>query len=975
MIQIYNEIIDLSLQLNNLIEGNKIEDYRIYLKSNNNIAIYIIADSEIASMISQSIENPNIELEYFSKSDTKDFLQQLYFKNPNKVNILDSNKSLVNLLEDKSQIDVKPVFDFPIATFYSYKGGVGRSTTLAACASYLALHYKKRIVIIDCDFEAPGFTNFFLNDPGIPFNNNGVIEYLLDREFLGKDVNVRNYVWEASKDFTGSGEIYVMPSGNLSDIESYDNDNTDRDQYLKGLARINFSEKPYITERFTDLINSINSELHPDLILLDSRTGFNDIFGLTAFHLSNIVVGFFGSNVQTIPGIHFFIDSLIRRKNLTGIIVNSIIPAANKRRWFKNFKDDVDLYINSVSGFLDQNNESEKGIINTDQINIEMFPITRQEILEALGTRDDDKLDFIDFINSKVFSDYVDLFEKINSLMNDYIKKPENVYLPAAFENIDLMENIIEDCPEIIQPLEEPSDEIMSHSQKASVVTTSIFDIKKQILTTLQDKMPELYAEHISDFGKEYSEGRYFYRKCMLDIFNLDKFIVLGNKGTGKTYIYRSLENKNIVRELKTRANKTNVDYQFIQLIFKGKYFIDTTKFDGMEVFSTEKYYERFWQVYIWNVLITELSSDLGITSELETFSINDNTETAVKFNTLIKNDQQMIKVESDLENIDVKLKNISEKHIIIIFDELDHVVKPHMWSERVAPLINLCKRFSFSRIFPKLFLRSDLFEKISNVNNIQALNNKSIKIEWDREELFAYFFKVVLSHSKDSFFYLMREYKMYPLFYVNKIIKAIDLEAKQPPTDEYILRHLTATFFGKYADVDNTPRFGESYDWFFRNLKNANDTISLRPFIDLISEAVKWALNEDKNSQPILPQFYYTHGKAREYAVERHFQDLAREKGNGDLIFIFNYLKDDANSKFKVLELQQKDFYELLDLIMKKYPNQLENKSKESLIDLLKVNGIIIDRMVRIGYNRNVQKRYQFALLYKYYLGLRNKR
>jgi hypothetical protein len=266
------------------------------------------------------------------------------------------------------------------------------------------------------------------------------------------------------------------------------------------------------------------------------------------------------------------------------------------------------------------------------------------------------------------------------------------------------------------------------------------------------------------------------------------------------------------------------------------------------------------------------------------------------------------------------------------------------------------------------------LFEKISNVNNIQALNNRSIKIEWDREELFAYFFKVVLSHSKEPFFHLMKEYQLYPAFHINKIRKNIDEHDKQPPTDEYILRHLTATFFGKYADVENTPRFGESYDWFFRNLKNANETISLRPFIDLISEAVKWAISDDKTNEPILPQYYYTHGKARGHAVERHFQDLAREKGNGDLIYVFQYLKDDADSKFKVLELQQKDFYELLDAIIKRYQSELELKSKESLIELLKVNGIIVDRVVRNGHYRNVQKRYQFALLYKYYLGFRSR-
>src|SRR5690606_18808483 len=103
-----------------------------------------------------------------------------------------------------------------------------------------------------------------------------------------------------------------------------------------------------------------------------------------------------------------------------------------------------------------------------------------------------------------------------------------------------------------------------------------------------------------------------------------------------------------------------------------------------------------------------------------------------------------------------------------------------------------------------------------------------------------------------------------------------------------------------KYADTSNTPRFGESYDWFFKNLKNSNETISLRPFLDLLAESVNWALSEDNNEKPILPQYYYSHGRARGKAVERHFRDLANEKGNEDLNYIFNYIRDDAPQQFK---------------------------------------------------------------------------
>jgi predicted acylesterase/phospholipase RssA/MinD-like ATPase involved in chromosome partitioning or flagellar assembly len=53
-----------------------------------------------------------------------------------------------------------------IYTFYSYKGGVGRSMALANIAKWFYLH-GLRVVIIDWDLEAPGLENFFF-DSGEP---------------------------------------------------------------------------------------------------------------------------------------------------------------------------------------------------------------------------------------------------------------------------------------------------------------------------------------------------------------------------------------------------------------------------------------------------------------------------------------------------------------------------------------------------------------------------------------------------------------------------------------------------------------------------------------------------------------------------------------------------------------------------------------------------------------------------------------
>src|SRR5436189_94654 len=47
-----------------------------------------------------------------------------------------------------------------IATFYSYKGGVGRSMALANAAVLLA-RAGRRVLVVDFDLEAPGIEQYF----------------------------------------------------------------------------------------------------------------------------------------------------------------------------------------------------------------------------------------------------------------------------------------------------------------------------------------------------------------------------------------------------------------------------------------------------------------------------------------------------------------------------------------------------------------------------------------------------------------------------------------------------------------------------------------------------------------------------------------------------------------------------------------------------------------------------------------------
>ena len=935
MIRLFERVNELDECLRSLKETGAVQDYRVYLTLNNDIKIIVKqGDLSYADFLTKIHLQEDEECDFYDENAFAEngyFLNDMFKENTSSVNVNDTRRRMAHMFESPNIIKK----DIPVITFYSYKGGVGRSTTMASCAAYLANHYAKRVVLLDCDFEAPGFTNFFMEAPDTPINKEGLVEYFID-EVSADNTILSKYYWQASKQFSGDGDIFVFPAGNLDDTEQFQGMfQSHRSHYLNGLTRIDMFSPNVLSKQFGKLFEQIKYEIDPDVIFIDSRTGFNDIFGLSAFRLSDAVIGFFGNNIQTRPGLDFYLDILTQESSPRLLAVNSIIPATHRYERERNFKSYIETYLEKLSSPM----ETAEG---DAQLTIDTFFISSNDVLNNIGTTQEDYRDFINLITSKSFPDYNQLFERINEILDEINHKSNET---------EFLDDEINDDTEIEQVVPKDNE-------------SEGYKLKKTILSNLKNNMPKLYAENVTTYSEEYKLNRYFYRACMEDLFNPGKFLVIGNKGTGKTYIYRSLNEENIVEELKKRANKTE-QYQFVQAVTSERRF-DTLKLNNDKLGSLE--YERFWLVYIWDTIM--LSEPFGYKTSLPIFQIIDDTATKERFLRYIRDNDLFKAIEEDLRSLDKYLFENKTQRIVVIFDELDSIVNPVLWTERIAPLINLCKKMSYRTISPKLFVRSDLYEKTGNINNKNELRNRSIFIEWNREELFAFFFKHLFSHSKSDFFELMKKDGYFPSKYVNKLRRNLGKVDNQIPTDPYLLKQLCSVFFGEYADVKNDPRYGKSYDWFFRNLQNSNGTLSLRPFIDLISISVEQALEEDKNEKPILSPYYYTMGKNRAKAVEHHFEDLAAESGNEDLKPIIFYIKDRAAYRFKKDKLFQHDFFDLLDCIIRDVELK-SNKDRDSIINFLEINGIISHTHVR--YTGFVHKQYTFALLYKYYLGLKS--
>lgn len=140
-------------------------------------------------------------------------------------------------------------------------------------ASY-ALHLaklEKNVAIIDCDLEAPGYLNFFNlseNDEHEELKEgkkNGLVEFLCDSQFLGKNIKIEDYILNVGARNRNSNyhpaldRIWLIPAGNLNEGVTEDNalESPNRQDYIEGLAKLNLGNTQNVIKSFNTLFEHL----------------------------------------------------------------------------------------------------------------------------------------------------------------------------------------------------------------------------------------------------------------------------------------------------------------------------------------------------------------------------------------------------------------------------------------------------------------------------------------------------------------------------------------------------------------------------------------------------------------------------------------------------------------------------------------------------------------------------------------------
>lgn len=158
-----------------------------------------------------------------------------------------------------------------IVTFYSYKGGVGRTLACANFGLYLAKTGQK-VVLADMDFEAPGLDSKF---PAIDVAEiqGGMLEQF-DAFQKGRPVpHITAAEIPLPEDVVQTGgSLRLIPAGNYKSKDYY--------AKLSGLQWDFFLVEKTGLAFCIELIKTIEESFGADVLLIDSRTGLTEIGGL-----------------------------------------------------------------------------------------------------------------------------------------------------------------------------------------------------------------------------------------------------------------------------------------------------------------------------------------------------------------------------------------------------------------------------------------------------------------------------------------------------------------------------------------------------------------------------------------------------------------------------------------------------------------------------------------------------------------------
>jgi len=658
-----------------------------------------------------------------------------------------------------------------IVCFYSFKGGVGRTTTMVMSAIALA-RQGKRVALIDFDLEAPGVANL-LQTKELP--SYGVIDFLLESSIyydeMKATIKIDEYIYTCSSDqLVGNkrGEIYVVPAyGNSSE--------NDLDSYKRKLLRFDLNTPLYnnVETPIDFLLEKVDGFVEPDYIFIDSRSGLHQVGGVTITRYADLVVMLFYGSKQNIAGMKMVLP-VVKSNDKDFILVNSQVPSnadlAQKER---------ELFVQGAYDALklcdlDYAQES----IAIDSKDADHFPIDITYNASAA---------FIDSTEQliKCYADNRVEFEKLASVIADFL------YIEGTEPNSPTFNNA-------------------------------------EIIKCIESLTPEVPAAEDEFLTETDLENSFYPMSAYSFIFEPRKFLVLGDKGMGKTALFMVLKHNSYARKLAQFIQSDIKHYQNTSWVV-GTDIAKNYK-DISSLIAEKKIIRPFWQYLILKSLFDNL--DKSFISNIDP-KILDLLQIESLFNVIDSFDSNILYLLG--ESIERINKNLIDKDqsITVIYDALDRIFDEKLRGQFLSELIQIWYDYAtvLKAIRSKIFLRNDIFDREVLITDKVKIGNYSANIKWEYDQLFAMVWKRLISKSTEF-------YKLYKSGIIGEPTNSqSEILGFVPQANEEINRFILTRLMGVKMGSGNKTT---TYNWFNNRLSDTRQQIVPRSMLDIFAEAAR---------------------------------------------------------------------------------------------------------------------------------------
>jgi MinD-like ATPase involved in chromosome partitioning or flagellar assembly len=223
-----------------------------------------------------------------------------------------------------------------VVTFYSWKGGVGRTMVLANVAVQLA-RMGSTVLVVDWDLEAPGLERYFVNlRQNSVANPTGLMGLLCEASDRGdatsdeqnwRDRLVTIQVPQAQSTPSmqtppAPSSIHFLPSGYGSE------------GYARRLSDFSWA-KFFADSRGGEWLETLRDQWSDsyDFVLIDSRTGLTDSGGVCTIQMPHTLVLVFTANDQSVDGGLRIVEAAQRERRDFGYDRGPLVVIPVLSRW------------------------------------------------------------------------------------------------------------------------------------------------------------------------------------------------------------------------------------------------------------------------------------------------------------------------------------------------------------------------------------------------------------------------------------------------------------------------------------------------------------------------------------------------------------------------------------------------------------------------------------------------------------------